>query len=414
MIIKTSDGKSGHGLTFTCGRGTEVVCSAIKAYVSLVVGRDVKSLLTGKGFGQFWRELAFEPQLRWLGPEKGVVHLALAAITNAVWDLWAKQEGKPLWKLLADMDPEELVDSVDFKYIEDAISKEEAVALLKKGQAYSQSREKILAESGIPAYVTSAGWLGYSDDQISQKCREALKDGFTFFKMKVGKNLEADKSRAALIRREIGANNTLAVDANQVWGVQQSIDWMRQMVSCKPIWIEEPTSPDDAVGHAAIAEALRPLGIGVATGEHCQNRILFKQLFQLKSIDFAQPDSCRLGGVSENIAVFLMAAKFGIPVCPHAGGVGLCEMVQHLAGFYHHCLASSDIVAQGSAVTEFADHLHEHFVNPPVVKNGHYMLPTAPGYSTEMTQSSIEAYQYPNGSAWQELFASGKFQPPKE
>ena len=335
-----------------------------------------------------------DSQLRWVGPEKGVIHLATAAIVNAVWDLWAKVEQKPLWKLLADMSPQELVRCVDFRYITDALTPDEAVALLERHAPTKAMREAELQRIGYPAYTTSAGWLGYSDEKIRQLCREGMADGWSHFKIKVGRDLADDMRRAAIIRDEIGPDRKLMMDANQVWDVGEAIANMRELARFNPWWIEEPTSPDDVLGHAAIARAVAP--IGVATGEHCHNRVMFKQLMQAGAIRFCQIDACRLGGVNEVLAVMLLAARFGVPVCPHAGGVGLCEYVQHLSIVDYLCVSAS----LEDRIVEYVDHLHEHFIDPVVIRDGRYMPPTAPGYSITMRDESLKTYRYPEGAAW--------------
>ena len=395
VILHTSDSSlQGHGLTFTIGRGNELVCAAIRSHEHLVLGHTLEEFAAHPG--KFWRHLTNDSQLRWIGPEKGVVHLALAAIVNALWDLYAKSVGQPLWKLLAGFTPQQVVDCVDFRYMTDALTPTEALAMLETKAAGKAARIAELERDGYPAYTTSAGWLGYPDDKIRRLCREAIAEGWNHLKVKVGRNLEDDRRRCAIIREEIGWDRHLMVDANQVWDVPQAIDWMRQLAEYRPWWIEEPTSPDDILGHAAIARAMEPLGIGVATGEHGMNRVLFKQLLQARAISFCQIDSCRLGGVNENIAVILLAAKFGVPVCPHAGGVGLCELVQHLSFFDYASVSAS----QENRVTEFVDHLHEHFTDPCLVKDGRYLAPKKPGYSTEIAASSREEYSFPLGSAW--------------
>jgi L-fuconate dehydratase len=300
---------SGHGLTFTIGRGTEVVVQAVKALEPLVVGKKLDDIYND--FGQFWKTLACHSQIRWIGPEKGAIHLATAAIINALWDLRAKIEGKPLWKLLVDMEPEKLVSVIDFRYITDALTKEEALDILKKNRPFKQKREEELLEKGFPAYTTAVGWVGYTEEKRRQLCRQAMSDGYTRFKAKVGTSIEEDRKRLSIIRQEIGWDNLLMVDANQIWDVNQAIEWMKELADFKPLWIEEPTSPDDILGHAAIAKALKPFGIGVATGEQCQNRVMFKQFLQAKGLQYCQIDSCRLGGVNEILSVILMAAKFG-------------------------------------------------------------------------------------------------------
>ena len=394
VVLRTDadDGVEGHGLTFTSGRGTEVCVAAIRALEPLVVGQTLEGIAAD--MRGFWRSLASDTQLRWLGPEKGVIHLATAAVVNAVWDLWAKHEGKPLWKHLADMTPEQLVGCVDFRYIADALAPEEAIELLQDARRSSAAREREIVASGYPAYTTSAGWLGYGDDKVESLVGEALAAGFTHVKMKVGADLAADDRRAALIRRALGPAGVLMMDANQVWGVDEAIDSMRVLRAHDPWWIEEPTSPDDVLGHARIRREVAP--VRVATGEHVQNRVIFKQLFQAGAIDVCQIDACRIGGVNEAIAVLLLAAKFGVPVCPHAGGVGLCEYVQHLA-FFDFIAVSGSLDGR---LVEWVDHLHEHFKEPAVVERGRYLAPLAPGYSIEMLPSSLDEYEFPNGPAW--------------
>lgn len=403
VILSTTDGKQGYGLTFTIGKGTEVVVAAVKALSSLVIGKSTESIFCN--FAQFWRDLTSDSQLRWIGPEKGVIHLATAAIVNALWDLWARMEGKPLWKLLVDMDAEQLISVIDFRYITDALTKEEALKLLKDKEQAKKEREKLLLEKGYPAYCTSVGWIGYSDEKIKKLCREKLNEGFTAFKAKVGQNVKDDKRRLEVIRKEIGDNKLLMIDANQKWDVEEAIEWVKELVQYKPLWIEEPTSPDDILGHATISKALQPYGIGVATGEQCHNRVMFKQMLQAKSLQFCQIDSCRLGGVNEILAIYLMAAKFGVPVCPHAGGVGLCELVQHLAAWDYISVSGS----LDKRMVEYVEHLHEHFENPVVIESGRYLLPRNAGYSSKMKERSIEAYEYPEGEEWKKLFEDKKY-----
>ncbi len=387
-------GYEGHGLTFTIGRGNEICVAAINALKRLVVGKTLESFTAN--MGTFWRMITGDSQLRWIGPEKGVIHLATAAVVNAVWDLWAKVEGKPVWKLLVDMTPEEVVACIDFRYITDALTPEEALAILRHNEPTKVSREAQMREEGFPAYTTSAGWLGYSDEKLRRLCREALEEGWTHFKIKVGLNLEDDVRRAGIIREEIGPDRKLMMDANQRWDVGEAISNMQRLAQFNPWWIEEPTSPDDVLGHATIARAIDP--IGVATGEHCQNRILFKQFMQAQAIKFCQIDSCRLGGINEILAVLLMAAKFNVPVCPHAGGVGLCEYVQHLAMFDYICVSAS----LENRILEYVDHLHEHFLDPVVIRNGRYRLPVKPGYSITMRPASLDEYEFPTGRVWQQ------------
>jgi L-fuconate dehydratase len=384
----------GHGSTFTIGRGNEIVCAAIRAHEHLVVGRTLEEFAADPG--AFWRSLTGDSQLRWIGPDKGAVHLALAAIVNALWDLYAKSEGKPLWRLVADFTPEQFVRCVDFRYLTDAITPDEALAMLRALEPTKAGRIARLEAEGYPAYTTSAGWLGYPDDKIRRLCREAVAEGWTHIKVKVGRDLADDVRRLTIIREEIGWDRKLMVDANQVWDVPQAIAWMRELARFQPWWIEEPTSPDDVLGHAAIARAMEPLGVGVATGEHGMNRILFKQLLQARAISFCQIDSCRLGGVNENLAVLLLAAKAGVPVCPHAGGVGLCEFVQHLSMVDFISVSGS----WDGRVCEFVDHLHEHFIEPCRIRGGRYLAPVMPGYSTEMLAGSRATFAYPDGAAW--------------
>jgi L-fuconate dehydratase len=404
VILRTDrdDGLEGHGLTFTIGRGNELCVAAAQSLASLVVGLSLNEITAD--MGAFWRRMVGDTQLRWVGPEKGVLHLATAAVVNAVWDLWAKVEGKPLWKLLADMSPAELVRCIDFRYITDALTPAEAVALLERNGSTKGRREAELHRVGYPAYTTSAGWLGYPDEKIRRLCREGVADGWSHFKIKVGRDLADDIRRAAIVREEIGPDRKLMMDANQVWDVGDAIAAMKELARFDPWWVEEPTSPDDVLGHATIARAIAP--IGVATGEQCQNRIVFKQLMQAGAIRFCQIDSCRLGGVNEVLAVLLLAARFGIPVCPHAGGVGLCEYVQHLAIFDYLCVSAS----LENRILEYVDHLHEHFLHPVVIRDGRYMPPSAPGYSITMRPESVRTFTYPDGPAWsnrQEAAAAG-------
>ena len=394
VILKTDDGLEGHGLTFTVGRGNEICVAAIDALRHLVVGTRLDDITAD--FAGFWRSLASESQLRWLGPEKGVIHLALAAIVNAVWDLYAKAERKPLWKLLADLTPQQVVSTIDFRYITDALTREEALDILERQAATKGEREAELLQRGYPAYTTSAGWMGYSDDGIRDLVRQALSAGWTHFKVKVGGVPDDDARRVALVRAEIGPDRTLMIDANQNWDVHEAIERVTALAKYKPWWIEEPTSPDDVLGHATIAKAVRAAGVGVATGEHCANRIIFKQLLQAEAIDFCQIDSCRLGGVNENLAVMLMAAKFGVPVCPHAGGVGLCEYVQHLSMFDYLAVSGT----MEGRVTEFVDHLHEHFEDPVIIRNARYMPPARPGYSITIKPDSRSRHRFPDGVVW--------------
>lgn len=393
VTLQTSqNGLSGDGMTFTIGRGNELCVEAIRALSRLVVGRSLEEFTSNPG--AFWRHLTGDSQLRWVGPEKGVIHLATAAVVNALWDLWGKSVGKPLWQLVSEMSPEEIVRCVDFRYLTDALTPEEAIELLQKQVPTRQDRLARLKNEGYPAYTTSAGWLGYSDERLRELCRQCLDDGWDVFKIKVGRDLEDDVRRCRIIREEIGWDRRLMMDANQVWDVDQAIHWMARLAEFRPWFIEEPTSPDDILAHAAIARAVAP--IQVATGEHCANRVMFKQFLQSGAIGVCQIDSCRLGGVNEVLAVLLLAAKFGVPVCPHAGGVGLCEYVQHLAMIDYLAISGS----LENRICEYAGHLHEHFVNPVCLKNGRYQLPTAPGYSITMHPASLAEFEFPSGAAW--------------
>jgi L-fuconate dehydratase len=395
VVLRTDGPLQGHGFTFTSGRGNEVCVAAIRALGPLVVGKTLESIVAE--MRRFWRSLTSDGQLRWIGPEKGALHLATGAVVNAVWDLYAKREGKPLWKLLVDMTPEQLVACIDFRYITDALTPQEALQILQKNAPTREAREAEMRRDGYPAYTTSAGWLGYSDEKLRRLCREAIAKGWTHFKIKVGGNPADDMRRCRIMREEIGPQRKLMMDANEVWDVGQAIERMKELAQFDPWWIEEPTSPDDVLGHAAIARAIAP--VGVATGEQCQNRVIFKQLLQANAIRFCQIDSCRLGGVNEVLSVLLMAAKFGVPVCPHAGGVGLCEYVQHLSIFDYIAVSAS----LQNRVLEYVDHLHEHFVDPVRIDNSRYLAPQKPGYSAEMKPESLDEYEFPNGPVWTRL-----------
>jgi L-fuconate dehydratase len=396
VILKTDHpgGVEGHGLTFTIGRGNDVVVAAIQALAPVLRGATLESCAAD--MGQFCRRITGDSQFRWIGPEKGVIHLATAALVNAVWDLYAKAEGKPLWKLLVDLPPAALVDAVDFRYLTDVLTREEALDLLRRQLPGRAQRENEMRREGYPAYTTSAGWLGYPDEKIRRLCREAVASGWTHIKMKVGVSPDDDVRRASLIRDEIGPDRALMMDANQYWDIRTAIDRMAALKRFRPLWIEEPTSPDDVLGHAAIARAVAP--VGVATGEHVHNRIMFKQLFQANAVAFCQPDVARLGGVNEMLAVLLLAAKFDIPVCPHAGGVGLCEYEQHMALFDYIAVSAS---LEGR-VLEYVDHLHEHFLDPVAVQRGRYLAPTRPGFSVTMRPESVASYVFPGGRVWQD------------
>lgn len=407
VILYTDTTFKGHGIAFTIGRGNELVVAAVKSLSHVVVGKSLRKIFDD--FAGIWRALTSESQMRWVGPEKGVIHLAVAAITNALWDLWARIEHKPLWKLLADMEPEKLVSTIDFRYIGDVLKKEEAIQMLKDMQPGKEVREERMLSRGYPAYTTGAGWLGYSEEKIEQLLKGFMSQGWRHFKIKVGQDLEDDKRRCKIVRRIIGDERTLMVDANQKWDVDQAIEWMKELAPYKPLWIEEPTSPDDILGHAAIAKALRPLGIRVATGEMCHNRVIFKQLLQAGAIDYCQIDACRMGGVNEVLSVYLMAKKFNVPVCPHAGGVGLCEMVQHLQMWDYVSVSGTT----KDRMIEYVGHLSEHFKNPRRISRCHYIAPKVPGYSVEMWEKSLLDYEYPYGPEWKKLFVDGKYRDPQ-
>lgn len=391
-MLETDAGLEGHGLTFTLGRGTELCVTALEYLARFVRGRSLHDLTSD--LNALYLQLTGDTQFRWLGPEKGVIHLACGALINAVWDLYAKSEGKPVWRLLADMSPEQIVAAIDFRYISDALSREEALEILRRGKQGRAERLSQLQTSGYPAYTTSAGWFGFSDEKIRRLCREGVADGWTHFKLKVGGEPQDDLRRGCIVREEIGWANWLMVDANQKWGVDEAIRRTIQLAELQPWWMEEPTSPDDILGHARIRREAAPTRI--ATGEHCHNSVMFKQLMQAGAMDVCQIDSCRVGGVNENLAILLMAAKFGIPVCPHAGGVGLCEYVQHLSFFDFLGVSCT----MEDRVIEYVDHLHEHFLNPVNIRRAHYMLTEEPGYSIEILKQSIYQYSFPNGSAW--------------
>jgi L-fuconate dehydratase len=394
LILRTdtADGLEGHGFTFTIGRGNEVQVAAIQALRDHVVGRLVSEVCDDPGVVS--RALIGDSQLRWLGPEKGVMHMAVGAVVNAVWDMAAKRAGLPLWKFLADSSPQWLVSQVDFRYISDALTPAEALTLLLDGREGSVLREESLSRTGYPAYTTSPGWLGYSDEKLTRLAHEAVAAGFKQIKLKVGADLADDIRRCRAGRAAIGPDIRMAIDANQRWDVGSAIEWTKALAEFDPYWIEEPTSPDDVLGHAVIREAVAP--VKVATGEHVQNRIIFKQLLQAGAVDVLQLDAARVGGVNENLAILLLAAKFGVPVCPHAGGVGLCELVQHLSMFDFVALSGT----HDDRVIEYVDHLHEHFVTPTAVADGCYVAPTTPGFSAEMLRESIETYTFPDGTFW--------------
>ncbi|KAK3705590.1 L-galactonate dehydratase [Vermiconidia calcicola] len=396
-ILHTNSEYSGHGMTFTIGRGNEIVCQAISLLFERVKGKKLGDLVAD--WGKTWRYLVSDSHLRWIGPEKGVIHLALGSLVNAIWDLWAKVLGKPVWRIVAEMSAEEFVRCIDFRYITDAITEDEAIQMLKQEEAGKAKRmQEAENNQAVPAYTTSAGWLGYGEERMKSLLQETLSKGYKYFKIKVGTSIEQDRKRLAIARDVIGYDkgNVLMVDANQVWSVPDAIEYMKNLAEFKPWFIEEPTSPDDVYGHKAIREALKPYGIGVATGEMCQNRIIFKQLLMQGAIDVCQIDACRIGGVNEVLAVLLMAKKFGVPIVPHSGGVGLPEYTQHLSTIDY-------VVVSGKlSVLEYVDHLHEHFLHPAVIKDGYYNTPQEAGYSVEMKKESMDRFEYPGkeGVSW--------------
>ena len=393
VILHTDDpALSGYGFTFTIGRGNDICVLAAEQRALPLIGLDVDTVVGD--LGGTYRALKSDSQLRWLGPEKGVEHLAMAAVMNAVWDLAARQAGKPLWRLLADMTPEQLVDVADLQYLSDVLTRDEAISMLAEMEPTRGERITELEGTGYPCYTTSAGWLGYSDEKLRRLCQEAVDSGYRHIKLKVGGNLDDDIRRLRIAREVIGDDANLMIDANQVWDVPEAIEWVTALAEFKPLWIEEPTSPDDVLGHAAVRRAVAP--IGVATGEHGMNRVLFKQMFQAGAIDYCQLDAARLASINEILAVYLMAKKFGVPVCPHAGGVGLCELVQHLSVFDYVAVSGS---LEGR-VTEYVDHLHEHFTDPCIVENGAYRLPSLPGYSAQMHAASVAEFAFPGGGYW--------------
>jgi L-fuconate dehydratase len=392
VVLRTSGGGVGYGLAFTVGRGNDVQVAAIEALAPLVVGLPVADVLDDPG--GFSRRLTGDSQLRWLGPHKGVIHMAAGAVVNAAWDLYGRRVGKPVWQLLADLTPQQIVNLVDFRYLSDALTPAEALEILERAREGSSARRDELLRNGYPAYTTTPGWLGYSDHKLVALAREAVADGFDHIKLKVGADRDADVRRMRIAREAVGPDVRIAVDANQAWGVRDAIDWMRLLAPYDPYWVEEPTSPDDVLGHAAIRRAVAP--VRVATGEHTHNAVMFKQLLQAGAIDILQLDATRVAGVTENVAILLLAAKFGIPVCPHAGGVGLCEMVQHLAMFDYVAVSAST----QDRVVEYVDHLHEHFVDPATIVRGRYTAPRLPGLSAQLKPGSVEAYRFPNGPKW--------------
>ncbi|SNY25090.1 enolase C-terminal domain-like protein [Paractinoplanes atraurantiacus] len=394
VILRTDapDGLQGHALAFTTGRGNDVQAAAIAALAPYVVGREVHDICSD--LGGFARALTHDPQLRWLGPEKGVIHMATGAVVNAAWDLAAKRAGLPVWRFLSQMSPEELVSQVDFRWLGDALTPQDALELLRRAEPGRPERMARLIETGYPAYTTTPGWLGYSDEKLTRLAREAVADGFTQIKLKVGASLEDDIRRMRAARAAVGPDVRIAVDANQRWDVAPAIEWMRALAPDEPYWIEEPTSPDDILGHAAVRAGVQP--IKVATGEHVANRVIFKQLLQAGAVDIVQIDAARVGGVNENIAILLLAAKFGVPVCPHAGGVGLCEMVQHLAMFDYVAVSGT----LEDRVIEYVDHLHEHFADPVRLRDGRYQAPARPGLSAQMLPRALKEYAYPDGPVW--------------
>jgi len=395
LMLETERGDRGYGLVFTIGRGNDICCRAIEALESLVIGRDFNDIRAD--VGGFYDHLRSDSQLRWLGPEKGVIHMAVGGIMNAIWDMWARLESKPVWRLLSDMSPEDFVNCLDFRYVSDVLTRDEALALVSAREDGRRERIGQLERSGYPSYTTSSGWLGYSDEKLARLCREAVDRGFRSIKLKVGECLDDDIRRCRIAREAIGDDVKLMLDANQVWEVDQAIEWVNRLAPFRPWFIEEPTSPDDVFGHRKIKRQLN--GVKVATGEHCQNRILFKQFIANDAIDVVQIDACRLASLNEILTVYTIAAKYGKPVCPHAGGVGLCEYVQHLS-MIDYVRISGDL---SDRMVEFVDHLHEHFEDPCRIEKGAYMAPRAPGYSIKMREETLERFRYPHGSEWRRL-----------
>jgi L-fuconate dehydratase len=393
VVLRTDDpAVAGYSLLFTTGRGNDVACAAVRALTPYIVGRDVDALTADVGV--LARDLTWDGQLRWLGPEKGVMHMAIGVVVNAAWDLRCRLDGQPLWRVLSGLTPAEIVDQIDFTYIDDAVTPAEALAILEASAPGRAARIASLEADGLPAYTTSAGWIGYDDEKVDRLVRESVAEGFTMLKLKVGSDIESDIRRLKVARLAAGEDVRIAVDANQRWGVVEAVEWMARLAEFDPYWIEEPTSPDDVLGHRAIRDAVHP--IRVATGEHVQNRVIFKQLLQAEAIDIVQIDACRVGGVNENLAIILLAAKFGVPVCPHAGGVGLCEMVQHLAMFDFVAVSGT---SEGRWI-EYVDHLHEHFTDPVFVSGGRYLAPLTPGAGARMHDDSIAEFRFPDGPAW--------------
>jgi L-fuconate dehydratase len=391
---------AGHGITFTTGRGNDVVAVAARQQAEMLVGKDVEAMVAD--MGGTYRFITADTQMRWLGPEKGVVHLSLSVVMNAAWDLAGRVAGKPVWRLLADMTPEQLVDVADLRYLSDVLTRDQAIALLRAQEAGKAERIAELERTGYPCYTTSAGWLGYSDEKLRRLCQEAVDEGYQHVKLKVGASLADDIRRCAIAREVIGPDRTLMIDANQVWDVGQAIEWTNALAQFDLLWIEEPTSPDDVLGHAAVKRGVAP--VGVATGEHCHNRVMFKQLMQAGAMDYCQLDAGRLGSLNEIVSVLLLAATFGVPVCPHAGGVGLCEMVQHVSMLDFVAVSGT----REGRVTEYVDHLHEHFTDPCVVEAAAYVVPTRPGYSTQMRPESVAEFSYPDGPYWAGVLAAAR------
>ena len=384
VILETDGDLEGHGLTFTLGRGNELCIAAIKTLAPYLVGMTLEEITAD--MGAFWRYITGDSQLRWIGPDKGVVHLATGAVVNAVWDLWARAEGKPVWQLVTEMSPAEIVRCIDFRYLTNALTPGQALEILEATQEGKEERREQLLAKGYPTYTTSAGWLGYSDEKLRRLAQEAIDAGWTHLKLKVGGDLEDDIRRCRTVREVVGDQITLMLDANQVWEPDQAIEWMKHLAEFNPWFLEEPTSPDDVLGHKQIRDGIAP--IKIATGEACQNRILFKQFLQAEAIDVVQIDAARVGGLNENLAIMLLAAKFDKPVCPHAGGVGLCEYVQHLSMIDYLVISGS----WEGRVTEYVDHLHEHFVHPCILKQGRYQVPTEPGFSIEMKPETLARF----------------------
>ncbi len=393
LELSTSEpGLTGCGFVFTIGRGNDIQAAAVEVVADRLVGRELDGLLENPSAVN--RELNWDSQLRWLGPDKGVMHMAVGAAMNAVWDLRCKREGRPLWSTLSHLEPAEVVALVDWTYLSDFLDPAQAREILEERRSERDSRIADLRRDGLAAYTTSPGWLGYSDDKLERLCRQALDDGFNTIKLKVGADLDNDCRRLGIARTAIGPDTALAIDANQRWSVPDAIAAIGRFAEFNLRWVEEPTHPDDVVGHATIAKAVHP--VPIATGEHLANPTLAKQLLQLGGAQILQIDATRVGGVHDLVAMILLAARAGVDVIPHAGGVGLCEAVQHFA-FFNAISVAAD---PSQLALEYVDHLHEHLDQPVEVTSGRYRLPTQPGAGTAFRPGTAAAFAYPCGTEW--------------